>query len=186
MVSVTVILLVLAAAFFWAGYRAPRHPLQYRSRAGFFICLALAGLVGYFAWRELRTIGELAELIDPVPEIIDVTYVPTTVEAATVSKFMAGVPGRGRAGTTQGERRKLAGRLSERRSEYWLINTKLASASVFAFYQDAASRNGWTIETFNPPWLYLARGTEKLVLYVTETSSRSGARVLYEFSSESG
>ena len=33
----TILLLALAAAFFWAGYRAPPHPLQYQSKAGFYV-----------------------------------------------------------------------------------------------------------------------------------------------------
>ena len=182
LLSVVILLLVLAAIFFWAGYRASRHPLQYRSRAGFFICLVLAGFAGYFAWQEARTIDELAELIDPVPSITDVTYIPTTAEVAAVSQFIAAVPGRGRAGTTQEERRNLAERVSERGTEYWLINTTLQPDSVFSFYRDTAARRGWTIKSDNPPWLYLARGSETLSLYVTDDSPQSGTRILYRFS----
>jgi hypothetical protein len=182
MLSLTIFLLVLAVVFFWAGYRAPPHPLQYRSRAGFFICLALAGFTGYFAWRETRTIGELAALIDPIPEITGITYVPTSTEAATVAQFMAATPGRGRLGTTPEARRDLAERVSERRTEYWLIKTSLRSDSVFAFYRDAAARRGWTIETDSPPWLYLARGAETLVLFVTADTPQPGSRILYGFS----
>lgn len=173
------LLLVFAAIFFWAGYRAPRHPIQYRSRAGVFICLALASFVGYFTWQEARTIGELAKLIDPVPDITDVTYVPSSADVAAVSQLIAAVPGRGRAGTTQEERRNLAERLSEHRSEYWLIHTTLKSDLVFSFYQDADTRRGWAIESDNPPWLYLARGSETLTLYVTDDSPQPGARILY-------
>ncbi len=182
--SVTIILLVIAAAFFWAGFRAPRHALQYQSRAGFFMSLALAGFGGYFAWRESRTVAELAELIDPVPEITGVRYVPTTTDVGAVSEFLAAVPGRGRLGTTQEDRRNLAERVTERRSEYWIMKTALQPDSVFAFYREAAPRRGWTIETDRPPWLLLARGTETLFLFVTDDFPRPGIRILYGFSAE--
>lgn len=181
---VILLLLVLAALFFWAGYRAPRHPLQYRSRAGFFVCLALAGLVGYFAWQEARTLGELAKLIVPVPGITDVMYVPASAEVAAVSKFIAAVPGQGRAGTTREDWRNLAERVSERRGEYWLINSTLQYDPVFSFYRDAAARKGWTIESDNPPWLYMSRGSEILTLFVMDDSPPPGTRILYQFSSK--
>jgi len=184
--SVAILLLVLAAIFFSAGYLAPSHPLQYRSRAGFFVCLALAGFVAYFAWREVRTLGELTELIDPVPGITDVTYIPTSTEAEAVSQFMAAVPGRGRLGTTREERRSLAEQVSERRTEYWLVNTTLRSDAVFTFYRDAASRKGWRVETDNPPWLYLIRGSGTLVLFVADDVPRPGSRILYGFSAVEG
>jgi len=179
---VAILLLVLTAVFFWAGYRAPPHALQFRSRAGFFICMALAGFAVYFAWREVRTIGELTEIIEPVPNITDVTYVPTSAEVAAVAQFLAAVPSRGSLGTTQEERRDLAERASERRIEYWIIQTALGSDAVFAFYKDATSRKGWTIETDDPPWLFLARGSETLVLFVTDDFPRPGTRILYGFS----
>ena len=179
---VAILLLVLTAVFFWAGYRAPPHALQFRSRAGFFICMTLAGFAVYFAWREVRTIGELTEIIDPVPSMTDVTYVPTSAEVAAVAQFLAAVPGRGALGTTQEERRDLAEQVSERRIEYWIIKTDLESDSVFAFYKDTAPRRGWTIETNDPPWLFFARGSETLVLFVTDDFPRPGTRILYGFS----
>ena len=129
-------------------------------------------------------IGELAELIDPIPDITDVTYVPTSAEVAAVSQFLAVVPGRGHAGTTQEERRNLAERVSERHTEYWLINTTLRSDSVFSFYRDAAARRGWEIKSENPPWLYLARGSETLSLFVSDDAQRSGTRILYGLSED--
>ena len=182
MLLLLLILLVLASVFFWAGYRAPPHPFQFRSRGGFFVCLALAGLVAYFAWREAHTISELAELIDPVPGITDVTYVPNTAEVTALSQFAAAVPGEGRTGITREERRDLAERASEQRTEHWLVTTTLGSDSVFAYYRGAAARKGWTIERDNPPWLYLARGAETLVLFISADSLSPGSRVLYGYS----
>ncbi len=183
--TLALLLFVLAAAFFWAGFRAPPHPIRYLSRAGLFVAVGLAALLGYFAWREARTISDLAKLIDPVPEIIDVTYVPTTAEVTTLSEFLAAVPGKGRFGTTQEERRDLAKEMRERRTEYWLLKTALPSDSVFAFYRHAAPRRGWNIEADSPPWLSLSRDAETLVLFVTDDFPRPGIRILYGLSVES-
>ena len=116
--SLTAFILLLSAAFFWAGFGAAPHPLQYQSRAGFLVTLGLSGFVGYFAWREFRTIADLAELIDPVPEITDVSYIPTSAEVVAVSQALSAVPGTGQLGTTQQERQQLAERTGERRTDY--------------------------------------------------------------------
>jgi hypothetical protein len=186
--ALTLFLLVLAGVFFWAGFRAPRHSWQYRSRGGFVAMLVLAGFTGYFAWREARTIRALAQLIDPVPEITDVTYVPTAAEVAGISQFLATVPG-GRFRTTQEERRDFAERAREtaeqaeqHRSDYWLMKTALSPDSVFAFYREAAPRRGWTVETDDAPWLFLSRGAERFVLFVTDDFPRPETKILYALS----
>jgi hypothetical protein len=178
----TAFILVLCAAFYWAGFRAAPHPLQYQSQAGFVVTLALSGIAGFFAWREFRTIADLAELIDPVPEITDVTYVPTATEVAAVSQALAAVPGKGRLGTTQEERRQLAERAGERRTDYWLIVTALSSDSVLAFYRERAPRRGWTVESDTPPWLTFSRDSGRLVLFVSDEYPGPGSKVLYAFS----
>jgi hypothetical protein len=180
------LLLILAAVFFfWAGFLAPRHALQHHSRAGFVIMLALTGLTGYFAWREARTIGELAKLIDPVPEITDVTYVPTAHEVGAMAKFLAAVPGQGRFGSTQAERRDFADRAEHARGEYWLLKTALSPEAVMDFYRETAPRSGWMIEVDEPQSLLLSRDAERLVLFVTDDFPDSGAQILYGFSVES-
>ncbi len=177
--SLTAFILLLSAAFFWAGFRAAPHPLQYQSRAGFVVTLGLAGFAGYFAWREFRTIADLTELIDPVPEIIDVSYLPTSAEVAAVSQALAAVPGTGRLGTTQAERQQLAERAGERQTDYWLVVTALSSDSVLAFYRELAPRRGWTVDTDTPPWLTLSQNTGRLVLFVSDEFPRPGSKVLY-------
>lgn len=175
----TLLLLGLAALSFWAGFVHPPHALQYKSQAGFFVFLLLAGFVGYFAWRESRTVGELAELIDPVPEIIEVTYVPTSAETEAIARFLASVPFDRRLGSTQDERRGLAARAAERETRYWLIKTALAPDSVLAFYRKAASRRSWTTETDEPPWLLLSRAGEALVIFASDDFPRPGTKVVY-------
>jgi hypothetical protein len=186
--TLTLFLLALAAVFFWAGFMRPPDSWQHRSQAAFVVLLALAGLAGYFAWREARTVGELAELVDPVPEITDVTYVPSAAEVAAISQFLASVPGERRLGTTQGQRRDLAqrteaaaGEAERRGARQWLLKTALSPDSVAAFYRHAAPRRGWTVETDDAPWLLLARGDERLVLFVTDDFPRPGTKVLYGY-----
>ena len=146
------------------------------------ITLGLASFAGYFAWREFRTIADLAELIDPVPEITDVRYVPSTAEVAALSQMLATVPGSGHLGTTQDEREQLAERAGERRTDYWLMLTTLSSDSVLAFYRELAPRRGWTVETDTPPWLTLLQDRGRLVLFVSDEFPRPGSKVLYAFS----
>jgi hypothetical protein len=177
----TVVLLILASVFFWAGFRSPRRTFQHHSQTGFVVCLALAGFAGYFAIREKRAVGELAALIDPVPEITDVTYVPTSAEGLALSNFLAAVPRTTRIGTTQDERRSLAEDMRERQTEYWLLETALAVDSVFAFYRKAATRRGWKVTSDEAPWLLLSRGDDSLFLFVTDDFPRPGVKVLYGF-----
>lgn len=177
--SLTFALLTLGGALFWAGFLRPPFVFRHRARVGFFACLVLAGVSGYFALRAKRTVGELAEFIDPVPEITDITYVPTAAETQTLSRFLAAVPGTTRFGSTPSERRDLAERMEERRTDYWILKTALPADSVFSFYRDVAPRRGWRIRTDDPPWMLLDRGDDNLVLFVTDDFPRPGIKVLY-------
>ena len=40
------LLIALSIVFFWAGFKAPPHPLQQYSRVGFFIALGLLLFAG--------------------------------------------------------------------------------------------------------------------------------------------
>lgn len=176
----TVVLLVLAAIFFVAGVRSAHDTFRQGSRVGFVACLALALFTGYFALRASRAVRDLAELIDPVPGITDVSYVPTAAEAAAISRFLAAVPAASRFGTTPQERRRTAEAARDRRTDYWLVETAVAVDSVFAFYRTTAPRRGWRIELDDPPWLFLSRIDETLFLFVTDDRPRR-AKVLYGF-----
>ena len=178
----SLVFVLLAAAFFWAGFLCRRHPLQHHSQAGFAMMLVLAGVAGYFAWREARTIGELAQRIDPVPEITDVTYIPSAAEMGGMARVLATIPGSGRFGSTQAQRRDFAERVEQRKTDYWLIKTALSPEDVFAFYRVSAPHRGWTIETDEPPTLLLARDAEHLALFVTDGFPGSGAEILYGLS----
>jgi len=50
--GLSLFLLALAAVFFWAGFLQPPRFWRYKSRNGFVVMLALAGLAEYFAWRS--------------------------------------------------------------------------------------------------------------------------------------
>jgi len=178
----TALILALCTAFFWAGFKAPRHPLRYQSQAGFVVTLCLAGFTGYFDWRESQTLADLADHIDPVPGITDVSYVPTSGEVAALSQVLAAAPSSGRLGATQEERRQLADEARQQHTDYWLVKTALFSDSVLAFYRERGPRRGWTVETDSRPWLILSSESGRLVLFVSDESPRPGSKVMYSFS----
>ena len=175
-------ILLLTAAFFWAGFKAPKHPLQYQSQAGFVVTLGLAGFTGYFAWRESRTVAELAEFIDPVPEITDVSYVPTSGEVASLSQALASAPSSDRLGATVEGRDQASEGAAKQYTDYWLLKTSLPPDSVLAFYRRSAPVRGWHVDRDTPPWLFLSRESLRMVLFVSDESPRPGSRVLYSLS----
>ena len=153
------VLVLLAAASFWAGFRAPPHPLQYLSVVGVAVFLGLAGFTAYFAQRELQTLDELAVLIAPVPEITDVTYVPTVEETAAIAL--------------------LSGQPADRDQDYWIVETRLEPDAVRAHYRRAGPRKGWRVEESLPNWLVLSKGREQLSVFTTELRRGSGSKVLH-------
>jgi hypothetical protein len=159
MILLLVLLLLLAGASFWAGFRAPPHPLQYLSVTGFMVILGLAGITAYFAQRELHTIEELEALITPVPEITDVTYVPTVRETAAIAL--------------------LSGQPAERDQEYWIVETRLGPDSVRGHYRRAGPRDGWRVQEDLPNWLVLSRGEAQLSVFMTELRRGPGTKVLH-------
>lgn len=178
----TALILVLSTAFFWAGFMAPPHAWQHRSQAGFVVTLGLAGFTGYLVWRESQTLADLADLIDPVPGITDVSYVPTSTEVAALSQILAAAPSSGRLGATPEERRQLADEARQQHTDYWLVKTALFSDSVLAFYRKRGPWRGWTVETDTPPWLIMSHESGRMLLFVSDESPRRGSKVLYSFS----
>ena len=175
-------ILLLSAAFFWAGFKAPKHPLQYQSQAGFVVALALAGFTGYFAWRESRTVAELAEFLDPVPGITDVSYVPTSDEVATLSQALAPPRSSERPGAIPGGPDQPTDETGQQHTDYWLLKTSLPPDSVLVFYRRSAPQRGWTVDRDTPPWLFLSQDSLRMVLFVGDESPRAGSRVLYSLS----
>jgi len=175
----TAFLVVLSVVSYWAGFRAPAHPLQYESKFGFVALLGLALFSGYFAWREMSAIAELAKFIDPVPSITDVSYVPTSAEVLAISKFIAAVPVTGPLSASGADRQQLVKDAQNRRVEYWVLSTRLSRDSVVAFYREAAPRRGWSLETDASPWLSFSRDLDQLTLFVSDQSPRPGSKVLY-------
>ena len=183
----TILMLAMSALFFWAGYVAPPpRPHQYRLRGACYIFLALACFSGYFALREARTLTELARLIEPVPEITDVTYIPSSAEVAVISGFTASVPPGRRMHTGSEERRRHSDTADNRSTGYWLVRTALEPEEVLAFYRDDANRRGWLIGKDTPPWLHMMRESTSLVLYLTADGAGPGTWVLYGFTPASG
>ena len=184
--ELTILLSVVTAVFYWAGYRGPHHSFQYKSKVGFFFALALTILAAYFTWREARTLSELSELVDPLPSITDViTYVPTSTEVSALSQLLSKVPGEGSLGSDREAHRNLTEQTQNRRTEYWIVSTRLRADSVVAFYRKTAPLRGWRIATDSPPWLTLKRDSERLILFVSDDFPRPGSSVLYGFSASS-
>lgn len=177
----TLAVLALAALAYWAGFRAEPHPAQFLSQAAFLIFLSLAVFAGYFAWQETRAVKELAGLIEPVPGIQSVSYVPTAGETRAIADFLAAIPGRTMTGFSPEERSALAQEVRVRDREYWLVTTALESDSVMIHYRDAALRAGWTVEGAEGPWLFLGRSDGVLTLFVSSRTPRPGSKVLHSF-----
>lgn len=139
-----ILAVALAALSFWAGFVAPSHPWQYKSQAGFVVFVGLVLFTGYFAWREHQTVSELSKLIDPVPEITDVTYMPSPQEVQAIARGAATVPGEGRAGlgTTPEQRREFAKSIERLEERFWKLETRLAPDRVVEFYRNPEHRNG--------------------------------------------
>lgn len=159
MIPLLVILILLAAASFWAGFRAPPHPLQYLSVVAVVVFLGLAGLTAYFGQRELETLDSLAALIAPVPEITDVTYVPTVQEATAIAL--------------------LSGQPADGDQQYWIVQTRLGPDAVRTHYRSAGPRKGWRVEEDLPNWLVLSKSGSRLSVFVTETRRGAGSKVLH-------
>ena len=101
--ALTILSVTLAGLFFYFGFIAPGRHARGQLKAGFIIMAILAVFAGYFACREFRSVGELAELIEPVPEITDVTYllrrgdltVETRLSPDQVAEFYRNAANRG-------------------------------------------------------------------------------------------
>jgi hypothetical protein len=180
--ELTLLLAVLATIAFWAGFRAPPHHWQYLSQAAFFGFLALVLFTGYFTWREYRSVSELTRLIEPVPEITGGTYVPTPGEVQTIARGLATVPGRGRFGTTQEQRRELAEDTEQFDDRYWSLETPIAAEDVVEFYRDSQNARDWTLVTDEPPFLMLERPGETLTIFVQEDWKSANTKVWYIYS----
>lgn len=178
------LVVLLAGMAFWAGFLAPKHAWQYKSQAAFVVFVGLALFTGYFTWREHRAVKELASIIDPVPEITDVMYVPTPGEIQAIGRAVAAVPGEGRGGlgTTPDQRQAFAESLDGLEGRYWKLETKLTPDRVAEFYRDARHRNGWNLTVDEPPWLAFQRTPESLTVFIQadRTSPRTKVWYIYD------
>lgn len=176
-----VLTVVLAAVSFWAGFVAPKHPWQYKSQAGFVVFVGLAIFTGYFAWREHQTVSELALLIDPVPGITDVTYMPNPAEVQAIARAVAVVPGEGPAGlgSTPERRSEFAESVRGLEERFWKLETTLAPQAVADFYRKPEHRSGWSLTTDEPPWLRFEREGQSLTIFVQDAWKSARTKVWY-------
>jgi hypothetical protein len=161
--------------YYWAGFKAKPHPGQYKSQAGFFIFIFLALFSSYFALRELSTIDDLAGIIDLVPNITDVSYIPSKSEVATISSSVsAAIPPH-----KNEKHQQLDDSLSQRKTDYWLVKSTLSANTVIEFYQHNAQNKGWILEKETLPWMMFSRGMDKLSIYISDDNAGTGSKVLY-------
>lgn len=179
--ALLLILLFLAVVMFWAGFLAPAQPRQHRAQVGFFVALALAGMAGYFAWRESRALGELEALVGRLSAVEEVDYVPTAAEVATLTRLLAATPSIGRFATEAGYERALADQAAERRTDYWIVKRRLTAESAFALHRREVARRGWTIETDSFPWLLLSRKGDRMLIFASDDWPRPGFTILYAY-----
>ena len=180
--SLFILIVILAAVSFWAGFRATPHPLQFQSKAAFVVFVGLAVFSGYFAWREHRAVEELARLIDPVPEMTKVMYVPTAAEVQTIARAVAAVPGSGPRGlgTTPEQRRDFADSVEGLGQRYWKLETKLNRDQIARFYRDARHLKGWTLTVDEIPWLGFERQPESLTIFLVNDSPHTEVWYIYD------
>lgn len=129
-----------------------------RARTGFVITLLMIGVAGYFGFREKRSMAELARLIDPVPDVTDVTYIPTGPELAAVSAALSSfADGRARPADFTGMTRR-----------FWKLETTLLPAEVMAFYGVEANRGAWSVVAQDEQVLQLRRGPEGMTVFLVD------------------
>lgn len=167
--------LSLAAISYWAGFKAAPHPAQYLSKSGFFVFLALSLFSSYFAYREHSTISELEQIIEPVPGITEVTYIPGDKERAAVTTIaqLATPPYK------KNDSPRPVSPQPDYQSRYWMVTTSLPINSVIDFYRDRASKTGWKIEQVSQPWMRFTRNNEQLSIYISANNYGGGSTILY-------
>jgi uncharacterized membrane protein YfcA len=182
--SMTGVLLFLVAATALAlfGILHSRPSLFRRWAQGSFVAgLGLIAFTSYFAWREHQTVSELARLVDPIPEITEVTYVPTPAELQAVAGALAATPGTTRTGDTQADRRETARRIGTVQSRYWLLKTSLGPQDVVEFYAAPEHRSGWDIASQDESWIIMNGAAGRLIIFTTTDWPRPGTQVLYMY-----
>ena len=163
------VLVALAGLSFWRGFLAADTLWRSRVRACFVCAVGLLAVVGYFGWRETRTVGELARLIEPIPEISDVTYVPTVAEMLVVQAAVAPAasgPSAAFEPTTQ---------------RFWLLKTELSEPEALAFCRAAAGRAGWEVESAGEGMLMLERDAERMLIVVAQNWPLPETKVSYVY-----
>ncbi len=163
----------------YLGFVRPPRVLRHYAQAGAIVFFLLAFFSAYFGWREFRAVDELAALIEPVPEVVGVLYVSTAGEIQAIARAMEKIPGSGRAGKTQAERRRFAEKAESVRTRYWRVDTTLSSESVMGFYRDQRNRLDWEIGADSELFLALRRGSETLIIYTQHDRLRSITEVWY-------
>jgi hypothetical protein len=174
-----VFLVVVTILAYISGYHMDRSAFRRLGQACFFVGLGLVAFTGYFAWREHKTVSELARIVEPIPRITDVTYVPSPVELQAVARALAAAPGRTFTGNTQEERRATARKIENIHNRYWLFRTELRSEEVMNFYREPEHRQGWNVKTQTGSWIMLEGTVGSLTIFAADDLPSRGTRVIY-------
>jgi hypothetical protein len=158
--------------------------LRYYAQTGAIVFFLLALFSTYFGRREFRAVDELTALIEPVPEVVGVLYVPTGGEIQVIARATERIPGSSRAGTTHAERQRFADNAEGIRTRYWRLDTTLSSELIMGFYRDQGNRLEWEIGADSEPFLTLKRGSETLIIYTRHDRLRAITEVWYLHSQE--
>ena len=153
--GVLAILVLRAGACIYLGFVLPESEVpgpRARWRAVLLPLLAVIGIAAYFGIRETRSLGELAELVEPLPGVIDVTYIPSGPEIQALSTFLAPA--------ASGEAQDLSG-ITQR---YWKVETALGVDEVRAFYASETNRRDWSVTDSSGGFLQMRRGDERLIV----------------------
>lgn len=172
---------VLCILNFYLGFVRPPIVLRRYPQTAAIVFFFLTLFSAYFGWRELRSVDELAALIDPVPEVVAVLYVPTPGEMQTIANAMAATPGTTPTGNTRDERRQFAKNVEDVRTRHWRLDTTMSPDSVIGFYRQQTHRRDWEITSDSPPFLSLERGVETLMIYTSRDRLRSITEVWYMY-----
>lgn len=168
---------LVAGISLYSGFLYRHHVKQshrHTWRAVFLAMLFMISLSGYFGVREKRTAGELAGLIDVVPEVTDVSYVPTVAEQQAVDGILTAL-----LVEYQQAARLAVPPDTAAEPRYWLLTTALDPAAAEAFYERDENRRGWQIDAQDRGVFLLSRGDERLIVFIRDAWPRPGTLVIY-------
>jgi hypothetical protein len=173
------LLVALAGFSFHQGFLL-REPvfwyLKETAQGAFVGALLLIGVASFFGVREHRTVGELAAVMEPVPGITGVTYVPTEEELAAIQKMIQAL-----STFSTGEGAGAPFPVERTGTRYWILRTDLGVDDAIAFYRSAEHRPGWELDTRTKGLFVFHRGGDRMLVFVRDDWPRPETSVFYAY-----